>query len=54
MKDIVTTEELKYKFIDLFESEEVILYYLKELVEVFGWKIQTKEDYSETWNDYID
>lgn len=54
MKDIVVTEEIKYKFIDLFESEEVILYYLQQLVQVFGWKIQVKEDYSETWNDYID
>jgi hypothetical protein len=52
-KDIVYTHELKYKFLDLFESEEVILHYVSQLVAAFGWKIQIKEEYSETWNDYI-
>ncbi|NDB85999.1 MAG: hypothetical protein EB127_25355 [Alphaproteobacteria bacterium] len=53
MKDIVYTDEIKYKFIDLFQSEEVILYYLEQLVQVFGWTIQTREEYSDTWNNYI-
>jgi hypothetical protein len=50
-KDIVYTSLLNFKYIDLFESKEVMLSYLVELFSKTGWKLQESNSDS-FWVDY--
>jgi hypothetical protein len=52
-KDQVYSEELKFKFLDLFEDESSTVFYIAKLVENFNWKLQIKEEGFDTWEDYI-
>ncbi|NDB81652.1 MAG: hypothetical protein EB127_02700 [Alphaproteobacteria bacterium] len=52
-KDLVYTDEIVFKFTELFEDENTICFYLSRLVDRFNWKVQTQEPGFEIWEDFI-
>lgn len=52
-KDLVYTEQIVFRSIDLFEDENTICFYLSRLVEKFNWKVQIQESGFDTWEDFI-
>lgn len=48
-KDIVSTEEIEISYIDFFEDEEVLLFYLQRLGSTFNWKLETKNFILDKW-----
>jgi len=52
-KNLVYTEEINFKFLELFEDENVVNFYIARLVEKFNWKLQTQEPGFDTWEDFI-
>ena len=52
-KDLVYTSEIKFKFLELFEDENVVSFYIARLVEKFDWKLQIQEPGFEDWEDFI-
>jgi hypothetical protein len=51
-KDTVYTEELKFKYIDLFEEEEVMHFYVSKLAEVFSWELQVQNPDTYIWERF--
>lgn len=52
-KDIVYTEQIEFRFTDLFEDETTICFYLSRLIERFNWKLQVQEPGFDIWEDFI-
>jgi hypothetical protein len=55
-KDIVFSDVIGFKFVELFEDEETMMHYVVELFGKFGWKLQVCSDIpdadSSLWKDY--
>lgn len=52
-KDKVYTDEIKFKFVELFEDDDVMYFYVSRLVELFGWKLETQDSEFDNWEEYI-
>jgi hypothetical protein len=52
-KDIVYTDEIKYKYIDLFQDQETMHFYVSKLAEVIGWELQIQKPGHDTWENFI-
>jgi len=52
-KDIVYTDPIIFKFVELFENDEIMFSYILELFSKIGWKIQFQDETSSSWQDYI-
>ena len=52
-KDKVYTDEIKFKFVELFEDDDVMYFYVSRLVDSFGWKLQTQDSEFDNWEEYI-
>lgn len=52
-KDKVYTDEIKFKFVELFEDDDVMYFYVSRLVEPLGWRLQTQETEEDSWEDYV-
>lgn len=54
LKDIVYTDPIKFKFTELFETEEVMLHYIAQIFRKFGWQLQIRKEDSLEWQNYLD
>jgi hypothetical protein len=52
-KDRVYTDEINFKFLELFEDDDVMYFYISRLVDLFGWKLETQDSEFENWEEYI-
>jgi hypothetical protein len=52
-KDLVYTEQIILRSVDLFEDENTVCFYLSRLVEKFNWKLQVQEPGFDIWEDFI-
>jgi len=52
-KDRVYTDEINFKFLELFEDDDVLYFYISRLVDLFGWKLETQDSEFENWEEYI-
>jgi hypothetical protein len=52
-KDLVYTEQITLRSVDLFEDENTVCFYLSRLVEKFNWKLQVQEPGFDIWEDFI-
>ena len=51
-KDTVYTDELKFKYTELFEDEEVMYFYISKLAEVFNWELQVQNPDNQIWERF--
>ena len=52
-KDLVYTDEILFRSVELFEDESTVCFYLTRLVERFNWKVQVQEPGFDIWEDFI-
>ena len=52
-KDIVYTDEINFKFMEFFEDDEIMSFYISKVVEKFNWSLQIKEDEYSSWENFI-
>jgi hypothetical protein len=52
-KDKVYTDKINFKFLELFEDDDVMYFYISRLVDLFGWKLETQDSEFENWEEYI-
>ena len=52
-KDRVYTDEINFKFLELFEDDDDMYFYISRLVDLFGWKLETQDSEFENWEEYI-
>lgn len=49
----VYTDEIHFKFLELFEDEDVMCFYVSQLAEKLNWKLQIQHPGFESWENYI-
>ena len=47
------TSEVQFKFLELFEDEDVMCFYVNHLVEKLNWKLQIQKPGHESWENFI-
>ena len=50
--EIVSTGEINFLFTDFFENDDILMFYLYKISELFGWKLELMNYILNKWESY--